>query len=258
MQIINVQKIGKNVLDGISHAVGSMQLFYDCLSNISTLFKPSIRTILYKQIYFTGVKPLVRVAIIGLLIGIVIITQVNSIVGLNAILIGKLLVWTVVREFGPIVIAILVIARSCTAMTSELGSMMVKREVDSLRIMGIKPLEYLIIPRIIGTALSMFVLTFYFQVVSIAGGLAVSSLLTDIPFLKNLKDISLTLDLFDIGVSLFKSAVFGLLISTVSCYHGLKVRQSITRIPQATILAVMQSIFYIFIFDGIFAVTFFV
>lgn len=258
MQIINIEKIGRNVLNAISHLRGSHALFMDAARNIAALRIAPVRLVAYRQIYFTGIEALSKIAIIGALIGIVIITQVTNIVGLNAILTGKILLWTVVRELGPLFAAIIIIARSCTAVASELGSMKVNREIDNLRGMGIDPAEYLIVPRIFGITASVFILTFYFQITAIAGGLALSSVLVDIPFLRHLQGIFSALSLFEIIISFLKSAVFGIIISTLACYHGLRVQQSITEIPQATTVAVMQSLFMVFIFDGIITVISFI
>lgn len=251
-------KIGKNILVSVQHARGSYRLFLNAAKRIPSLKIFPVRSVLYRQIYFTGIEALNKVAIIGILIGIVIITQVANIVGLNPVLTGKILIWTVVRELGPLFAAIIVIARSCTAIASELGSMKANREVDTLRIMGIDPDSYLIMPRILGISISVFILTFYFQISAIAGGLFVSSVFTDIPFYEHLKGIFSALSIFQIIISLLKSVVFGLLISTVSCYHGLRVQTSITEIPQMTTFAVMQSLFVVLIFDGIITVVSFI
>lgn len=256
--IINIRGIGRSVISGIMNASGSFDLFLDTARNITALKSAPVRTVFYRQIYFTGLEALTKIAIIGALIGVVIITQVANIAGLQAVLTGKILVWTVVRELGPLFAAIIIIARSCTAIASELGSMKVNREVESLTIMGIDPLSYLIVPRVAGVTLSVFILTFYFQTASIIGGLALSSLLMDITFLQHLKGIFSALGLFETGVSLLKSLIFGLVISTVSCYHGLRVRSSITEIPQVTTVAVMQSLFMVIIFDGIITVVSFI
>ncbi|MGR3318497.1 MAG: ABC transporter permease [Candidatus Anammoxibacter sp.] len=256
MQIINTQKAGKSVVDVIKHTNGAFQLFCDFVKNLTALQSVSIRAILYKQIYFTAIEPLSRIVVIGVFIG-VIITQINSVVGLNAAIIGKLLVSTVVRELGPLLVAILIIARSCTATTAELGSMKIKKEIDNLKFMGINPVRYLVVPRIMGVTISMFVLTFYFQIATIVGGLALYSLFSNISFYKHINDIFLTLSFYDIGASLFKSAIFGIFISTIACYHGLRVHSSITEIPQTTIAAVMQSLFSIFIIDCIIAIILF-
>ncbi|MEW6066872.1 MAG: ABC transporter permease [Nitrospirota bacterium] len=251
MQIINTQRIGKNIINAIRYSKGSFDLFFDSIRNISVLKIAPVRRVLYKQIYFTGIEASSKIIIIGALIGIVIITQVTNIVGANASLIGKILIWTVVRELGPLFAAIIIIARSCTATAAELGSMKVSREIENLKIMGINPIDYLIVPRIAGITISVFILTFYFQISSIAGGLALSTMFVDIPFLQQLENIFSILRPFEIGISLLKSIAFGMVISTVSCYHGLRVHSSITEIPQVTTMAVMQSLFLIFIFDVI-------
>jgi phospholipid/cholesterol/gamma-HCH transport system permease protein len=251
MALVNTQNIGKGILDVISRSRGYCGIFKYFLRNIHVFRIAPIRLVLYKQVYFTGIEALNKVALIGMLIGIVIITQITNLVGLNAVLIGKILIWTVVRELGPLFAAIIIIARSGTAIASELGSMKVNREIEGLRIMGIDPMDYLIVPRVLGITISVFILTFYFQIMAIAGALAFTSIFIDVPFLQHLKSIFSALSLFEVIVSLLKSLVFGLLISIISCYQGLGVKSSITEIPQAATRAVMQSLFFVFIFDGI-------
>lgn len=249
--MIGAERIGKGILSGIHNGAGSLALFAAVAKKLPFLYAPPVRRVFYKQIYFTGWEAFNKIAIIGTLIGLVIITQISSIVGLQSPVIGKILVWTIVRELGPLFCAIVIIARSCTAIASELGSMKINREVEALKIMGIDPIAYLIAPRIAGVTLSVVILTFYFQIFAIAGGLSLASLLTDMPFVQHIKGIVHALDLFEIAISVLKSFVFGLLISTLSCYHGLRVRFSITEIPQMTTVAVMQSLFIVILSDGI-------
>jgi phospholipid/cholesterol/gamma-HCH transport system permease protein len=258
MAIINVQRIGRNIINLVRYLEGYYELFCYSIRNIPLLRIEPIRSVLYKQIYFTGIEALSKVAAIGILIGIVIITQIVNLVGSNAVLTGKILIWTVVRELGPLLAAIIIIARSGTAISSELGSMKINREADSLRIMGINPVDYLFVPRIVGITISVFILAFYFQLMAIAGGLAFTSIFLELSFLQHLKGIFSALKLFEVLVSLLKSLVFGLLISIVSCYQGFSVKSSITEIPQAATRAVMQSLFLVFIFDGIITLVFFV
>jgi phospholipid/cholesterol/gamma-HCH transport system permease protein len=258
MTLINIQKIGENIINAFKYLEGYYALLCYSIRNIPLLRSTPIRSVFYKQIYFTGIEAMSKVAAIGILIGIVIITQIVNLVGSNAVLTGKILIWTVVRELGPLLAAIIIIARSGTAISSELGSMKVNREADSLRIMGINPVDYLIVPRVAGITISVFILAFYFQVIAIAGGLAFTSVFLDLSFSQHLKGIFSALKLFEVLVSLFKSLVFGLSISIVSCYQGFSVEASITEIPQAATRAVMQSLFLVFIFDGIITVISFV
>ncbi|MCX8110313.1 MAG: ABC transporter permease, partial [Syntrophorhabdaceae bacterium] len=103
-------KIGKNILISIEHVRGSYRLLFDALKSLPYLKVYPVRSVLYKQVYFTGIEAMNKVALMGILIGIVIITQVSNIVGFNPVLIGRILVWTVVRELGPLFVAIIVLS----------------------------------------------------------------------------------------------------------------------------------------------------
>lgn len=254
LRVIKPQKPGRAAMNTITHGSGIWNLFCGSLINIAALSNPPVRTVLYRQIYFTGIEPLGAIAIIGIVIAIVIITQTANIVGINAPLVGKVLVWSVVKEIGPLFIAKIVITRSCSAIASELGAMKVNRELDFLKAMGIDPLEYLVVPRIAGIAITTTILTFYFQISAILGGLLMCSILTDIHLIHQTKEIFSALSVSDIGLSLFKSAFFGLMISTISCYHGIRIQSTIREIPMATSLAVTQSQMMVLLFDGIIAV----
>ncbi len=250
-QVLNIRKIGEYSINAFTHFAAPYRLLYDCLRHIMSLKVHPSRTVLYRQIYFTGIESLKTVSIIACLVGIVIITQAMNIGGLNAALTGKILLWMVVRELGPLLTAVIVIARSGTATAAELGSMKINGEIDNLKVMGISPLNYLIVPRVAGITVSMVTLTVYFQIVCVIGGLFVSSVIMGTPFLQHAQTMFGALTVFEVGLSLLRSLVFGLVISAVSCYRGLMVKLSITEIPRATTAAVMQSLFSIFIFDGL-------
>jgi len=248
---LNIQKVGEYTINAFTHFAAPYRLLYNSLRRISSLKIPPARTIFYRQIYFTGIQALKTVSIIACLIGIVITTQTTSITGLNAALTGKILIWTVVRELGPLLTVIIIIARSGAALTVELGSMKINGEIDGLKVMGISPLNYLIVPRVAGITVSVLILTVYFQIVSVIGGLFVSSLLTGTSFFQHARVVFSALNLFEIGISASKSIVFGLVISVIACYQGLRVKSSINEIPQATTIAVMHSLFSVFMCDGL-------
>jgi phospholipid/cholesterol/gamma-HCH transport system permease protein len=242
----------------LEYSAGAWRLLTRAVSRLTALKIASVRTVLYRQVYFTGFEALDTVALIGGLIGIVIVTQVASLAGLNPSLTGKVLMWVVVRELGPLFTAILVIARSCSAVASELGTMQIRNEVRNLRVMGVDPYGYLVVPRVLGLTAGVVILSAYFQLFAIAGGVVVSSLLfVDIPIAEHLGGIFNELAFFDIGVSFVKSVAFGLVISTVSCYHGFRARGSATEIPRVTAAAVMHSLLLLFVWDGAITVAFF-
>ncbi|MBF0473595.1 MAG: ABC transporter permease, partial [Nitrospirae bacterium] len=130
-------------------------------------------------------------------------------------------------------------------------TMKINSEMDYLKTMGIDSDIYLILPRIIGISISVFIVTFYFQIISMFGALALSSFLFHTPLYQHFSVITTSLHVYEIMVSALKSLVFGIIISIISCYHGMLVQSSITEIPQAASIAVTQSLFYIFLFDGI-------
>ncbi|MBI5047680.1 MAG: ABC transporter permease [Deltaproteobacteria bacterium] len=219
----------------------------------------AISSIIYKQVYFTGIEAFSIISWIAAILGIIIVTQVISILPFfgGERLIGKILVWVVIRELGPVFAGIIVIARSGTAMAAELGSMQVNNEITALEAMGIDPKRYLVAPRVIGTAISALVLTFYFEVIAILGGYLLAGFGKRITFGVYVASVLETMGFMDIIASLLKSVVFGLIIGAVATLHGLRVGKSITQIPQQTTKAVISSLFLVFVVDGIITAMFF-
>lgn len=258
----------------ILHSIGAKVLsffynFYEIadfvISSINTLLfnlatgRRTISGIIYKQVYFTGIEAFSIISWIAAILGIIIVTQAISILPMfgGEMLIGQILVWVVIRELGPVFAAIIVIARSGTAMAAELGSMRVNNEVIALEAMGIDPRRYLVMPRVIGTAISVFVLTFYFEIITILGGYLLAGFGKRITFAVYISNVLETIGFMDIIASLLKSIIFGLIIGAVATFHGLRVGKSITQIPQETTKAVITSLFLVFIVDGIITAIFF-
>lgn len=241
----------------IIHMRGVFEYLIGAMGELTALRNPAVRRVLYRQIYFTGYEALDKVALLGVLVGVMIVTQIGNLVGSGPALTGRILAWTVVRELGPLFTGIIIIARSSTAAAAELGSMKTSHEVSYLVSMGIDPFRYLVVPRVIGFAICLVVLTFYFQAFAVLGGLAVASLMRGISFMQQLDLVFDAVSFTDIAISSSKSLAFGLLISSSSCYHGLRVRGSITEVPQVTSYAVLQSLILIIVASVLVTVTFF-
>lgn len=206
---------------------------------------------LLKQLYFTGLEAAGIVVVVAVILGTVIITQVITLVGSNGALTGKILVWVVLRELAPLLTAIIVIARSGTAIAAELGSMKVNGEIDSLEMMGIPPQRYLLFPRIFGVTFSLVVLTVYFVMASMISSFIVASLGWHVPFEQFSQGIVSALGVKELLLPFSKSVLFGLCISATCCSYGLSVGRSVTEIPQAATRAVMTSMMVVFILDGL-------
>ncbi|MEK7697418.1 MAG: ABC transporter permease, partial [Pseudomonadota bacterium] len=173
---LSPERVGRSLFNVAWYAQGFFVLLRHALGNLAMLALGPTRQVFLKQIYFTGVEALGAVSFIAVLSGIVITTQITSLVGVNATLTAKIMLWTVVRELGPLLTAIIIIARSSSAAASELAAMKVHGELNALRQMGIDPLDYLIVPRIAGITLSVMAVTFYFQMTAIVVGIGFTTL----------------------------------------------------------------------------------
>jgi phospholipid/cholesterol/gamma-HCH transport system permease protein len=211
----------------------------------------AIRTVLLKQIYFTGLEASGIIVTIAAILGTVVITQVAGLVGPNGALTGKILVWVVLRELAPLLTAIIVIARSGTAIATELGNMKINGEIDSLEMMGISADRYLLLPRIVGVTSSLMILMIYFVMVSFASSFTVAALGWHISYEQFSQGILSALGVKDFVVLFSKGILFGLCISATCCSYGLSVGRSVTEIPQVATRAVMTSLMVVFILDGL-------
>ncbi len=232
---------------------GCLQLLWYVFSHLRVLRIAPVNAVFHRQIFFTGVEAARIVAVFGFLCGTLVITQTTSLVGGDSELTVKVLIWTVVREVGPLFAAIIIIARSSAAIASELALMKTRREMESLTRMGISPHDYLLVPRVAGVTLAVLALTIYFQVVAIGGGLAISSMFQNVSYLEQIGRFLQTVKLSEFAVIAFKGCLFGLAISTISCYNGMQAQPSVTEVPKVAIRAVLQSLLFVFTLDALIA-----
>lgn len=205
-----------------------------------------------RQVYFTGIQALPAIAVSGILIGLIIILQITYLAGTGSIsVVTKLLLWLTLREIGPFFTNLIILARSGTAISTELSTMKLNNELLYLEIMGIKPEDYLIKPRLYGCILSSVLLTIYFFIFSLFGGLFLASLLSHIPFLDYGEAIIANFSFRDVILGLVKATVFGASISGLSIWQGMAVKKSPTEIPQRATKAVVGGLFSLFFLDVI-------
>jgi len=240
---------------------------YDLVEMIVTAFRNGVAALRHgtrpvvsvylRQVYFTGLEAFKIILLVALIIGTVAITQIISIAGAGSLsLIGKVMVWTIIRELGPLLTAIFVVARSGTAIAAEISQMKIGGEIDYLASLGISAENYLIMPRILGVGSAVLILTVYFEIAAVLGGFFVASLGWHVPWEQYAQGVFSVLTISELAASLVKSALFGLCIAAICCRQGLSVGQSVTQIPQAATRAVMQSLFVLFVIDGISALLF--
>jgi phospholipid/cholesterol/gamma-HCH transport system permease protein len=211
----------------------------------------SILNVVLTQIYFTGVQALPLISVLALAAGSIVTLQTSLNLGLlgGGSAIGTVMVAVVVREIAPLLTALIVIARSGTAVASELGMMQVNREVEALESMGIHPLSYVVFPRLLGGVVSVVCLAVFFVAVAVAGGFAVANCLQSLPLPFYLDSLLRAFSRQDVALFLIKNLFSGMIIFVVSCHQGLAVRQSPHEVPQVTTKAVVSSIIYVVVFN---------
>jgi phospholipid/cholesterol/gamma-HCH transport system permease protein len=206
--------------------------------------------VFHRQLYFTGIQGIGLVLLAGFMVGALVVTQTTAIVGADSELTVRMLDWTVIGELGPLLAAIVIIARSSVAIATELALMRARGETDHLEMLRISPLDYLVVPRMAALTVSLVVLTVYFQAIAVAGGLAASAAFQNLSFTSQLARFLEITSVANIATALLKSFVFGLAISAVSCWHGMGVGRSLTAVPVAAMKAVIQSLFAVFALDA--------
>jgi phospholipid/cholesterol/gamma-HCH transport system permease protein len=207
--------------------------------------------VVYRQILFTGIEALLLVSFFAIAIGGLVILQGNLLLSNfgQSKYIHMILATIVVRELAPLLTALIVVARSGSAISTELGNMVVNQEIDVLRSLGIDPLSYLAAPRVIGVVVSMITLSLYFSVAAVVGGWFCSTWFFPQSFGVFLSAFMMQLHMSDMVTGLVKSAVFGCFIATISCYQGLSVVSASTEVPQRAIRAVVNSLVAVVLSD---------
>lgn len=249
-----IDDIGRRFLSIFTYTLRVWQMVY--LSIRAAIFDQAqgLRTVfsvVSAQIYFTGWQAMPLITVLALAAGGIVILQSSTQLALfgSASMLGNILVVIVVREVGPLLTALVVIARSGTAVASEIGNMRVNREIEALETMGINPLSYIVFPRIIGGVVSVLCLAFYFNVIALLGGFLVTRFINDMPFSFYADTLANALAVEDVGLFLLKNGFSGMIIFVVSCYQGLLVKQSSHEVPQVTTNAVVNSIIYVTTFN---------
>jgi len=164
---------------------------------------------------------------------------------------------SITRELGPILTAIIVSGRSGSAFAAEIGSMKAAEEVDALVTMGINPVRFLVVPKLIALMIMLPALTVIADFVGIAGGFVLSTTALEIHPYNYFQQTVNALLVKDIFTGLMKAWVFGIVITIVGAYQGFKVEGGAEEVGRRTTASVVASIFLVIIFDLFFTMLFY-
>jgi phospholipid/cholesterol/gamma-HCH transport system permease protein len=158
------------------------------------------------------------------------------------------------REMGAVMTGVIMAGRTGAAFAAQLGTMQVNEEIDALTTMGIPPMEFLVLPRMLALMLMMPLLCVYADLVGMGAGLLIGTGLLDISLVQYVNETRQAVDLVDCGLGLFKSVVFGALVALAGCLRGMQCGRSAAAVGAAATSAVVTGIVWIIASDGLFAV----
>ena len=256
-----LHRIGRSAADSFEQGLALLSFVGEtALSFAGSVRHPARwrwRPILF-NIRSAGFDALPIVGLLSFLLGVVVAYQGAAQLrqyGAN-IFVADLVGVSMLREFAPLITAIIIAGRSGSAYAAQIGTMAVTEEIDALRTLGIAPLELLVLPKVIALVIVMPLLTVFADVLGVFGGMLMARSQLDVGFPdfidRFVKAVSMTTYL--IGVA--KAPVFAAIIATVGCFQGLRTRGGADSVGRQTTRAVVQSIFLVIVADALFSVAF--
>jgi phospholipid/cholesterol/gamma-HCH transport system permease protein len=205
-----------------------------------------------------GVNALPIIALISFLIGLIMAFQAAIPMRQFGaeIFVADLIALSTLRELGPLMTAIVMAGRTSSAFAAELGTMKVNEEIDAMSTMGLDPVRFLVVTRVIAILIMMPLLTIFANLLGIMGG-SVVLLSLGYPLVTYIDRIILSASYVDLLGGLLKSLVFGLIVAGIGCSRGLQTKTGASAVGVSTTKAVVSGFILIIITDGIFSVVYF-
>lgn len=172
------------------------------------------------------------------------------------IFVVELVGYAMLREFAPLMTAIIIAGRSGSSYAAQIGTMVVTEEVDAMRTLGIDPLQQLVLPRLLALAIALPLLTLGADLAGVFGGMVMARTQLDVGFHEFIDRFGRELRGSHLLVGLGKSLVFAAVIAVIGCFQGFRTRASADSVGRQTTLAVVQAIFLVIVVDAAFSVVF--
>jgi phospholipid/cholesterol/gamma-HCH transport system permease protein len=229
-------------------------------ATVLAIFRPRYLRLssITRQIADTGINALPIVGLLAVMIAIVIayqgVVQLRPYGGEDLTI--NLVAVSVLREMAVLITAIIVAGRSGSAFTAEIGVMKAREEIDALKVMGLDPMEMLVVPRVIGLVITLPLLTFFADMMGLLGGAAISHFLLNVAPMQYLDRVYHATDAQDLLVGLIKAPIFAFIIAIIGCMHGLRVTGSAESVGRETTRAVVKAIFIVIVLDALFSIFF--
>ena len=218
------------------------------------VYNRAVYSVFLDQLILIGINAIAIISFLAIFVGIVIASQLvfimASITGAKDLV--EILARLILSEMGPLITGFIMIGRSCSAIVVDLGNARVNGEIKPLEYMGIDVGDYFVVPRILSMVISQMILALYFSVIMFLFGMIFSVLIYDLSAQESLTELLNLVDINSLFRFMLKNILFGLIIGTIACFHGLSVRNSPTQVSEQMQKAVVRSIVFLFLVDGYF------
>ncbi|MDI1310495.1 MAG: ABC transporter permease [Methylotenera sp.] len=227
---------------------------------VASIINPSRirwRPILY-NIREAGFNAIPIVGVLAFLLGVVVAYQSADQLrnyGAN-IFVVDLIGISMLREFAPLIAAVIIAGRSGSAYAAQIGTMSVTEEIDAMRVLGIVPMEMLVLPKLIGMVISLPLLTVWADMLGIFGGMLTAKTQLDVSFVDFIGRLVKAVEMTTYTVGLGKAFVFAIIITMIGCFQGFRTHGGADSVGRQTTRSVVQSIFLVIVADALFSVLF--
>jgi len=256
-----LQRIGRQAVAGAQQA----QAFLHFVGELAAAAADALRhprrwrlRAIWHEIEIGGLDALPIVGLTSFLLGVVVAYQGADQLrhyGANVFVV-ELVGYAMLREFAPLMGAIIIAGRSGSAYAAQIGTMVVSEEIDALRTIGVDPLQRLVLPKIVALAVALPLLTVFADITGVFGGMVMARSQLDISFIEFAQRFGQVMQGSALLIGVGKALVFAFIIATVGCFQGLRTQGSADSVGRQTTLSVVQAIFLVIVADALFSVAF--
>jgi phospholipid/cholesterol/gamma-HCH transport system permease protein len=251
--------VGENVVDFTNSTIELLEFVGDATLSFLRFLGGKARfrtTDLLQHIEDSGAHALPIVTLVSVLVGLILafVGAVQLKMFGAQIFVADLVAIATVREMGAIMTAIIMAGRTGAAYAAQLGTMQVNEEIDALTTLGIPPMDFLVLPRMLALLLMMPLLCIYADLMGIMGGAIVGISMLDITAVQYFKQTQAAIDLTNISLGVSKSLAFAIIVALSGCMRGMQCGRSASAVGDAATSAVVTAIVWIIVTDGLFAV----
>ena len=254
-----LEVLGRLVFSALSNLRQIVTLIGQLLLDIGYLFSHP-QDIPWREfsatLYQSGYQALPVTALVGFLIGIVLsfLSSLQLKTFGADIYIVNLLGISIIRELGPVIVAVLVAGRSGSAMTAQIGVMRVTEEIDALSAMGVSRSIRVVLPKLLALTVVMPLLVLWASGIALIGGMLSALLQLDISLTYFVENLQRAVPVANLVIGLSKGLVFGFIIAWVACHFGLRVKPNTESLSANTTTSVVTAITLVILVDAVFAI----